>query len=42
MLYGIMISILNKMGESIMVILHIYGARAIYLIFYDDQDTESE
>ena len=25
-----------------MVILHIYGARAIFLLFFDDQDTESE
>ena len=25
-----------------MVILHIYGARAIFLLFYDDQDTENE
>ena len=25
-----------------MVILHIYEARAIFLLFYDDQDTESE
>ena len=25
-----------------MVILHTYGARAIFLLFYDDQDTENE
>ena len=25
-----------------MEVLHIYGARSIFLLFYDDQDTESE
>ena len=25
-----------------MGIIHIYGARAIFLLFYDNQDTESE
>ena len=30
-----------KMGENIVIILHIYGAIAIFLLFYDDQDTLS-
>ena len=25
-----------------MEILHIYGAKSIFMLFYDDQDTESE
>ena len=37
-----MISILYKMRENTVVILHIYGAKAIFLLFYDDQDTESK
>ena len=37
-----MISILNKMGENILEILHIYGASAIFLLFCDNQHTESE
>ena len=36
-----MISILYKMGENIVVILHIYGDRAISLLFYDEKDTLS-
>ena len=40
--YGKMISIFYKMGENIVVILHIYGARTIFLLFCDDKDTESE
>ena len=28
--------------KTIGVIIHIYGARAIFLLFYDDQDTEKE
>ena len=28
--------------EKNVVIIHIYGARAIFLLFYEDQDTESE
>ena len=28
--------------KNTVVILHIYGARGIFLLFYDDQDTESE
>ena len=30
------------MGENIAAIIRIYGARAIFLLFYDHQDTESE
>ena len=41
-LYGTNISILYKMGENIVVVLHIYGTRAIFLIFCDHQDTELE
>ena len=26
--------------ENIVVIIHIYGDKAIFLLFYDDQDTE--
>ena len=33
-----MIYIIYKIGEIIVVILHIYGDRAIPLLFYDDQD----
>ena len=36
-----MISILYKMGEKIVIIIHIYGAIAIFLLFYDDQDNLS-
>ena len=32
----------TKWEKYIVEILHIYGARAIFLLFYDDQDTESE
>ena len=28
--------------KNIAVILHVFGALAIFLLFYDDQDTESE
>ena len=28
-----------KIGENTVVIIHIYEARAIFLLFYDDQDT---
>ena len=31
----------TKWEKYIVVILHIYGDRAIFLIFYDDQDTEN-
>ena len=39
---GTTISITHKMGGNIVAILHNYGARAIVLLFYDHQDTESE
>ena len=42
MAYCTTISILYKMGEIVVVILHIYGARDIFLLFYDNKDTESE
>ena len=29
-----------KIRENIVVIIHIYGDKAIFLLFYDDQDTE--
>ena len=32
----------TKWEKHIVVILHIYGAKAIFSIFHDDQDTESE
>ena len=41
-LYGTTISILYMMGDNIVVILHIYGTIAIFLLFCDHQDTESE
>ena len=28
--------------ENIVVIIHIYGDKAIFLLFYDDQDTDSQ
>ena len=37
-----MISIFYKMAENIVVILRIYGARTIFLLFCDDKDTEYE
>ena len=37
-----MILILYKIGENVLVMLHIYGAIAIFIIFYYHQDTESE
>ena len=40
-LYGKMISILYRMGENIVVVIHIYGARAVLLLFYDDKNTIS-
>ena len=36
-----MIHILYKMGEKIVIILNIYRAMTIFLLFYDDQDTLS-
>ena len=41
-LYGTTIYIIYKMGGGITVILPIYGARAIFLLFCNHQDTESE
>ena len=32
----------TKWEEHILAILHIYGARAIFLLLYENQDTESE
>ena len=40
--HGKMISVLHKMGEKIVVFLHIYRVRANFLLFCDHQDTESE
>ena len=37
-----MIYILYHMGENIVKIIYIYGSRAIFILFYDDQDTEYE
>ena len=31
----------KKREENIVVIFHIYGTRANFLLFYDDQETES-
>ena len=41
-LYGTTISIPHKMRKNIVVILPIYGALAISLLFCDHQDTEYE
>ena len=32
----------TKKGEKFVAIINIYGARAIFLLFCDNQDTESE
>ena len=32
----------TKWEKNTVAILHIYGATAIFLLFYDDHDTESE
>ena len=37
-----MISILYKMGENVVAIIHIYGATVVLPLFYYHQDTESE
>ena len=42
MLYGTMIYILYIMGGKNVAIIHIYGARGIFILFYDDQDTASD
>ena len=34
-----MISILYKMGWMVVVILHVYVARDIFIMFYDEKDT---
>ena len=38
-IYETMIYIIYKIGENIVVIINIYGARATFILFYDDQDT---
>ena len=40
--HGTTISTTHKMGEFIVIMVHIYGARAIFLLFFDNQDTKSE
>ena len=35
-----MISILYKMGENIVVNIHVYGARTMVILFVDYQDTD--
>ena len=32
----------TELEKNTVVILHVYGDRAIFLLFYDDQDTENE
>ena len=39
--YRTMLYILDKIGENIVAIIHIYAARAISLLFWDHQNTES-
>ena len=41
-LYGRTITIQHKTGENIMVVLHIYGAVEMFLLFCDHQKAESE
>ena len=41
-LYGGEISILYNKGEKIVVIIYSYGAKAIFLLFGDHQETESK
>ena len=41
-LYGTTISILSKMGENVVLILHIHGAIAIFILFCYHQDTKYE
>ena len=40
--YWTTLSMIYKMVKENVVILHIYGSRAIFLLFCDPQDTESE
>ena len=35
-------SILHRMGENIVEVLHIIGSSAVLMVFCDHQDTESE
>ena len=37
-----MISIIYQTRESIVAIIYIYGAKSIFLLIYDDQDTEND
>ena len=39
-LYGTTISKIYKMGENVVVVLHIYGVLAIFILFCDHQYTE--
>ena len=41
-LYGTIIPILYKVDEKFVANIHIYGDRAIFLLFCNHQDTESE
>ena len=41
-LYVTTISIHHKIGEIVFVILHIYGARVIFLLFCNHKENESE
>ena len=41
-MYGTMISTTLRTGENFVAIIHIYGVRAIFLLFCDKQGTESE
>ena len=42
MLYGTTIYILYKIGGKVVAVLHIYSARANFLLFCNHQDTDSE
>ena len=39
---GTILSIFHKMGGKIVVVINTYGARDMFLLFCDCQDTESE
>ena len=41
-IYGTTIYIIYNIGKTIILIVRICGARAILILFYDNQDTESE
>ena len=32
----------QRIGKNVVAVLHIYGDRTIFLLFFDHQDTESE